>query len=320
MKSCLLLACVAAISACGGESGVAIPAATKDGTEPPPGTSTPADPTPSGTATAVAPTDPTTPTGPWPGSQLVVVTFPAQKTAPVTTCGQALVDITSHLHPSYGTQYDYTTDCITWGQINTLGIDNYLTVYFNPAGTGSVGFYLMKNRTAYLVQPPTTKLADVGTTLPTSLRGPSYQTRLVDSLADWNDDPSYVLDELAIELNGAEVAMDFAAKPPAPREMFLGAVETALYSLALGQAVTAKDAAYLKAQPQFRELLAFQVERAMTFVKNGAAVPAFASATQNTLLSTFQTGPTALALRNWSRDTFGADYCTKVLGIAAPKE
>lgn len=317
-----LAAFVIALGACGGTSNVDIPGEASDPTQPSP--DAPTTTSPSGSATAVdpnAPIDPNQPTtpvpGPWPGSQLVTIPFAAQKNPAVTTCGQALADITSHLHPTYGTQYDVTSDCISWGQVNTLGVDNFLSIYWNPYtqnGIDAVGFYVMKNRAAFVVQPTTTKLADVGATLPAVLRGPSYSTRLVDPLKDWNDQPSYILDELAIELNGAEVAMDLSTRPSLPpREAMLGSVETALYVLALGQAVYAKDAAYVKAQPQFRELVAYQVERAMTFAK--AAVPTYASTTQDGLISAFRTNPSAKDLRNWARIAFGNDYATQVLGI-----
>lgn len=261
-------------------------------------------------------------TGPWPGSNLVILPFAAQKTASGAGWGTALTDIIRHIPTTYGSQYDVPDDFVAWGDVGTLGIDSYLRVYQNVTGQRANGFYFLKDRFALVVEPPTTRVSSVATYVPASLRGSRFQSYLVDQATTWDDTPTFILDQWNCETNASEVAVELAKAGsfPAPRDGVSGALEFTVYSLALGLAVDTLDANYLATYTQFREFLAWETERAMGLYRAGAVLPSLAAASQDAYYGAWKTSADGKALRNFARRTFGGPYVTKVLEIAAATE
>ncbi len=310
------LALAIAVGGCSGESAGVI--ANSDATEPRAGARPGAG---EGEGTDAGAGADAQPSGPWPGSQLVTLPFYAQKMASNATWGSALTDIVQHLPGSYGSQYDFPDDRITWGHETTHGINSYLRNYLNTTGKRANGLYLMRDRYALVVEP-NVRLANVGTYVPASLRGSRYQTYLVDQVSGWDSTPTYVFDEWVAYTNGSEVGVELAKSGAWTtwRDGVAGALEFTIYALALGLAVEKLDAAYFANYTQFRELLAFSAERAMNLYRAGAVLPVFSWATQDTYYATWKTAADAAPLRNFARRTFGAAYCAKVLEIGAAVE
>jgi len=250
-----------------------------------------------------------------------VLPFAVQKAGAGATWGTALTDIIRHLPTSYGTQYDFPDDRITWGHEVTHGINSHLRNYLNVTGKKANGFYLMKDRFTLVVEPAVL-LANVGPLVPASLRGSRYQTYLVDQVSGWNDTPTYVFDEWVAYTNGSEVGVELATSGSWTtwRDGVAGTLEFTVYALALGLAVETLDPTYFKGYANFREFLAWNTERAMNLYRAGAVLPAFTWATQDAYYAAWKTSPDGATLRNFARRTFGAAYCTKVLAIAAAKE
>lgn len=248
--------------------------------------------------------------------------FGPQKSAGAAGWGSALTDIVRHLPSSYGHQYDFPDDRITWGHETTHGINSYLRNYLNGTGKKANGFYLMKDRYALVVEPPTVRLADVGPYVPASLRGSRYQTYLVQQVSGWDDTPTYVFDEWVAYTNGSEVGVELAkgGSWTTWRDGVAGTLEFTVYALALGLAVEKLDAAYSTSYPQFREFLAWSSERAMNLYRAGSVLPVFAWATQDAYLAAWKTEADAVPLRNFARRAFGGVYCTKVLEIGPAAE
>ena len=329
MRMLFLPLVLSAFCACSGST-ASIPNSTSDGTLPTPampgatgsptssgGSSTPSSPTAAPTSTV-----PAQPTGPWPGSNLDILPFAAQKQASGAGWGVALTDLVTHLPASYGTQYDVPDDFPSWGRVVTVGIDNFLTNYQNVTGKTAGGFYLMKNRFTLVVEPPATKLASVATYVPVSLRGSRYQDSLVQPLTNWNDTPTYVFDDWVSYTNGSEVGVELVKNGSynVQTDGVAANLELTVYSLALGLAVATLDAAYYASYTQFREFLAWSAERAMNLYRTGAVLPTFVSAASNAYYAAWRTSADAIPLRNYARRAFGGTYCTQVLGIGPNKE
>lgn len=259
------------------------------------------------------------PSGPWPGSSVILLPFGVQKSA-TTPCGAAVTDLEEHLPAMYGTQYDLPDDCIAWAEALTIGIDAHVTNYENPyasMGIAAGGFYVMNSQMAFVTEPAGTKLANVASHVPASLHGSLFQNELVDSLGDWNDTPTFILDEWVVYTNGATAAVELgkAGKIPSPRDGVSGALELTLYALAFGASV---EPATLSTQ--LLQFLAWNAERAMDLYRAGAAMPVFSGAAQASLYSAWKTSADAVPLRNFARRVFGGPYVTKVLEIGAASE
>lgn len=263
----------------------------------------------------------TGPATPWPGASVVLLPFAAQRGSTGADWGSGLTDIVQHLPTTYGSQYDYPSDRITWAHETTHGINSHLRNYLNVTGKQANGFYLMKDRFALVVEPSIT-LSQVGPKVPASLRGSRYQTYLVDQVTSWNDTPTYVMDEWVAYTNGSEVGVELAASGSWTtwRDGVAGTLEFTIYTLALAAAVEAADPAYFAGYTQFREFIAFHAERAMGLYAKGSKMPVFAWASQDAYFAAWQTSSDAKQLRNAARRWFGGAYATAVLGISAAVE
>ena len=262
------------------------------------------------------------PSGPWPGSNLIILPLAVQKPVAGNGWGSALTDIVRHIPTMYGTQYDVPDDLVAWGTIGTLGIDSYLRSYQNVTGKRADGFYLMKDRFALVVEPTTTRVSNVAQYVPTSLRGSRFQSYLVDQAITWDDTPTFILDQWNCETNGSEVAVELAKAGvfTTPRDGVSGSLEFTVYSLALGLAVETIDPAYFATYTQFREFLAWEAERAMGLYRAGAVLPSLASSTQDAYYAAWKISADGKALRNFARRMFGPAFVSKVLEIAAATE
>jgi hypothetical protein len=282
---------------------------------------------PSGTTDDVSPTDPTggaggegagaaskpdagadanVDAGPWPGSDVILLPFAPQKNANVGSCGAVLADLAKHIPPMYGTQYDIPSDCVAWGEALTIGIDSHITNYVNPyaaKGVAAGGFYVTKDRMAFVLEPATTRLSHVSPMVPASLRGPMFQVNLVDAVADWDATPTFILDEWVVQTNGADVAVELG------KDDVSGAFELTMYALAFGAAVEAHE----PLDAQLVQFLAWHAERAMTLYRAAAKSP-------SALYAAWQTSADAKPLRNFARRVFSGPYVAKVLEIGAAKE
>lgn len=260
--------------------------------------------------------------GPWPGSQVFFFHFPAQKQASHPSWGTALTDIVRHLHPTYGSQYDYPDDRITWGTLVSHGISSHLRFAYNVTGKPANGFYVMKDR-ATLVVEPAIHLADVAPRVPASLRGARFQSAVVGPVKDWNDMPTFILEQWIASTNGSEVGIDLVEQGlwgTTTRDAVGATLELSVYALAFGLAVEQLAPTYFGQNPLTRELLAWNIERAMGVYAEGSKLAPFANAAQQDYATKWKTATDAAPLRNFARRLFGGTFCVKVLGIAAANE
>ncbi len=260
--------------------------------------------------------------GPWPGSQVFFFHFPPQKQASHPSWGTALTDIVRHLHPTYGAQYDYPDDRITWGTLVSHGISSHLRFAYNVTGKPANGLYLMQDR-ATLVVEPKIHLTDIAPRVPASLRGARWQSAVVGPAKDWNDTPTFVLEQWIASTNGSEVGIDLVKQGlwgTTVRDAVGGTFELNLYAFAFGLAVEELDPTYFAENPLTRELLAWNTERAMRLFAEGSQMPPFTNLAQEDLATKWKTAADAAPLRNFARKLFGGSYCVKVLGIGAHAE
>lgn len=317
--------------ACSGNDAHVVDHRTPGGASSPPG-QTPVDPGApagggggSGTGAPAAPPPPAAPDGPWPGSNVIFLPWPQQRSLSNPSWGAMLNDLVQHVPTIYGNQYDEPSDPIAWGQIATIGIDGHLRTYVNPygaSGKNAVGVYVTKDRMAFVLEPAI-KLAKVLPYVPPSLRGALFADSMQNATQDWNDTPTYVLDEWTTYVNAAEVAVELGTSGAwtAPRSGAVdGALEFTIYVLALVQAVDDLAGATYADTTQLHEFVAWNAERALGLYAAGAALPVFASSSGAALAAGWKSNADAAGLRNFARKIYGGKYCTKVLGITPATE
>jgi hypothetical protein len=248
-----------------------------------------------------------------PGEGLRWFQFPAQQQDSDPRWGEVLADIVNHLPESYGSTY-YSSDQITWAHETSHGIHSHLRNNFNDTGRRANAFYIPGGK-AVIVEEPGIRKSDVAAYVPRSLRGSRFSTYITGQTA-WDDTPLYVFDEWNAYINGGACGVDLAKQglwTRGWRDGVAGQLELTVYALALAMAVEAGDPTYFSENVTFRELLAFEVKRAIEIFSEGASMPAFAWDDQDRYYQTLRESADAEAMRTFARRLFGENWANRFL-------
>ena len=139
-----------------------------------------------------------------------------QPTYSVSGHGAVLDDLESRM-PA---QHPYRDrDRITWAHETTHGLNSYIR---NRLGPRKQSLYVLEGRCVVLDEPSHIRLGDVARAVPQSERGQVYNLYLVQQQRDWDDTPTYVLDEWIAYVNGAkcgqELGLDYGSEVGFARE------------------------------------------------------------------------------------------------------
>jgi hypothetical protein len=198
-----------------------------------------------------------------------------------------IADVQSHL-PAGNPYRD--SDPITTVHESTHGINSLIRQHY-----GQPGFYLLNNKAA-VISEPKTGLSKVAQIVPASLRGEVYDLYLIQQRIYWENEPSYVFDEMTAYTNGAEARYELGIAERQETVRYM--LEFIVYSACVAKATP---------EPQMREFLRYQIERAIA-IYHRSAVP-------TSYLNKLQTNTDANELRQFLRDYFGRSWCRKELGI-----
>jgi len=242
------------------------------------------------------------------------LSFPEQTTQSNSGWSSYMTDIIRHLPSSYGNTY-YDSDKVTYVHETTHGINSHLRNYFNNTGKKANGFYVGGNKGVIVIEPNIWK-SDANSFVPTSLRESRYDLYLAGSSA-WNDTPLYLFDEWIAYTNGTEAAVNLVkeGKWNAGWRDTFGSLEFTVYAFALAMAVEAKDSTYFQSYAQFRELLKWNAERAMTLYQQARVMTEFKWAKMDTYYNTLKTSSDAANLRAFIQKTYGNAWSTQVMGF-----
>lgn len=198
-----------------------------------------------------------------------------------------LADVQSHL--AAGNVY-WDSDVITCTHESSHGIASVLRQKY-----GKPGFYLLNNEAA-LIEEPKTTISAVAREVPSVLRGEVFQLYLVDSRRWWDEQPSYIFDELVAYTNGSLCREQAGIE--SRQETVRYATEFIVYSICVAR--VANDLGC-------REFLRREIETTIRVSRRSQIVSPY--------FTTFQTHPDAEPLREWTRNYFGAEWCKAWLAI-----
>lgn len=245
-----------------------------------------------------------------PGSRMQIITLNAFNQRSNSSWTPKLKDIVNHEAPNDSNNYD---SLITLAHETTHGINAYIRNKLNNTGKRANGFYLFENR-AVLVVEPNIRKSKVNSYIPQILRGDRYDTYL-DGADDWDDTPTYIMDEWTAYINGAEVGVQLVQQGKFNsgwQDAVMGPLEFTIYAIALGTAVKELDPSYFDREIQFKEVLAFNINRAMETYFLGSVMQQFKWDRQDTYLKNFQQSADAQNLRNFVIGTYGQAWFKRV--------
>lgn len=238
-----------------------------------------------------------------PGSALVTLDLPAFNQRSSVNWGPILKDIVNHEAPGDSNSYD---DMITLGHETTHGINSYVRNSRNNSGKRANGFYLLNSKIA-IIEEPNIRKSQVAPFVPAPLRNSRFDLYITGS-PDWDDRPTYVLDEWIAYINGSAAGVDLVKLGlwrAGWRDGVTGTMDFCVFSVALGMAIEKFDPGYFKANTQFREFLAFNLQRGMKVFFEGRKMPDFADEGLNRYYETFRDSQDAAAMRDFLYRTYG---------------
>jgi hypothetical protein len=161
------------------------------------------------------------------------------------------------------------------------------------------GFYAGSGK-GILVENPPLKIRDIIPFIPEVVRGYRYNLYFVKQLGDWNDTPTYPMDEWSAYIAGAECAVDDAIRDIRLKEKsdsVSGALEFSIYCSALALAVKTKCKDYWDNNEQFKNVIKYYLIKSEKAFFEGQEL--FPSPKQDLLLFHLREHKDAAELRNF---------------------
>lgn len=175
-------------------------------------------------------------------------------------------------NPPFGDQHGRSTNVHeTVHDINNTLKNNYKKICKKDVNA----FYAGEGKGIIVVNPKLT-MRDIVRYIPQELRGYRYKLYFVDQLGDWNDVPTYPIDEWSCYIAGAECAVDDREHGIniAKSDYVSGSLEFSIYCTALAMSVKQNDPDYWKTYPQFKHMIKyFLIKSEKIFFEGEASFP-----------------------------------------------
>ena len=246
-----------------------------------------------------------------------IVSWPEQHQASNPNWGPVLTDIARHLPKSYRNTY-YDSNRMTHGHETSHGIHSHLRNHENPTRDRVNAFYLLNNKAAFIKEPDMRKRS-IQEFVPENLKGSRYDLYVKGS-QDWDDTPTYILDEWNSYINGGAIGTDLVKRGKWDQEWqdgVMGQMEFNVYGVATAMAVQKNDPEYWASDDgkQLREFVAHNLRRSMDVYREGSRMDAFKWAKQDQYLERLQTSPQAQPIRDFVTEQYGAEFAQEVMGF-----
>lgn len=179
--------------------------------------------------------------------------------------------------------------------------------YQEKLGYRCNAFYCLKGKAVVLKEPNIT-IKDIKKYIPKNLKSYRYNLYFVEQLKDWNDVPTYILDEWNAYILGSECAVDdYQKKIDTPKsDAVSGCLDFSIYSIATAMAVKELDPDYWQKNPEFKEFIKYNLKRAETAFFLGKDV--FKSSAQDKLLDSFLNDKESGNLKNFMKEELGSYF------------
>jgi len=182
--------------------------------------------------------------------------------------------------------------------------------YTRELGYRVNAFYCLKGR-AVILKEPRLRMTHVARRVPKKLRSYRYELYFVKQLKDWDDTPTYPLEEWAAYILGSECAVeDNKMGIGRPRsDTVSGCLDFSIYAIVTAMAVKEEDPNYWESHPEFRRFIKYNLIRAEKAFAEGREV--FRSDKQEKLLEVFNNDEDSEHVREFMKREFG-DYFKQI--------
>jgi hypothetical protein len=246
------------------------------------------------------------------------VTYSYVRKPRVVSVGLKLFDLKKHRHLSptdiiYNEILSYSEE-VPFGDEHGRSTNVHETVHgINSKIRNSFKIKYKKNLNGFyagagkgiLVENPPIKMRDVVPFIPDVVKGYRYNLYFVKQLGDWDDTPTYPMDEWSAYIAGAECAVDDATRDIKLKEKsdsVSGALEFSIYCAALALTVKNKCPDYWSENEQFRNIIKYYLIKSEKVFFEGKGF--FPSEKQESLLINLREHKDTLELRQFLLEEF----------------
>lgn len=168
-------------------------------------------------------------------------------------------------------------------------INNQLRNQYKIELKKNINSFYVDDGKAIIIHNPNITMRDIIPHIPLIVRGYRYNLYFVKQLGNWNDVPTYPIDEWSAYIAGAECAVDDVSKGIViPKSDYVsGALEFSIYCTALSIAVNKNDPDYWNTHKQFKNLIQYFLIKSEKIFFEGKDI--FPSDKQNDLLDHLRT-------------------------------
>lgn len=145
-------------------------------------------------------------------------------------------------------------------------------------------FYCLDGNVILLIEPKIT-IRHVIKYVPEKLKSYRWNLYFVEQLKDWDDKPTYILDEWVAYILGSKCAVDDHQKSVITHrsDAISGCLDFSIYATALAMAVKNHDPDYWKNYPEFKAMINYHLIQAEQTLGAGLEIEAFNSEKQDKL-------------------------------------
>lgn len=173
-------------------------------------------------------------------------------------------------------------------------------------------FYVLKSR-CIVLEESNISMHLVTKYIPPVLRSYRYNLYFVKNIVDWNDMPSYIIDEWNSYILGSMSAVeDYNNGILKERvDAVSGCLDFSIYAACFALTVKKHDKEYWDSYPQFKYAIKFLLIQAEKTYSEGNLIANFRTQSQDKLLSDLQNHPDAAELRNFLVEEFDGIFVNK---------
>lgn len=173
-------------------------------------------------------------------------------------------------------------------------------------------FYVLKSR-CIVLEESNVSMHLVTKYIPPVLRSYRYNLYFVKNLTDWNDMPSYIMDEWNSYILGSMSAVeDYNNGILKERvDAVSGCLDFSIYAACFAMTVKKHDKEYWDSYPQFKYAIKFLLIQAEKTYSDGIAITNFRTSAQDNLYNSLQNHPDAKELREFLVEEFDGIFVDK---------
>jgi hypothetical protein len=193
------------------------------------------------------------------------------------------------------------------------GITSELRNFYEKALSRKLNVFYILDSKCIVLEESNIDMRLVTKYIPESLRSYRYDLYFVKGIVDWNDMPSYIIDEWNSYILASKSAVeDFNNGLISERvDAVSGCLDFSIYAVCFAMAVKDYDKEYWDSYPQFKNTIKYLLIEAEKTFGEGMKIENFRNSSQNKLFEELQKGREALQIRNFLINEFDSIFILK---------